>query len=39
MMQTFLMFLTTTEPSPRSLIIAGAISLGSLALFLRYKFG
>lgn len=38
-MQTFLLFLTTAEPSPRSLIITGAISLGLLAIFLRHKLG
>ena len=38
-MQTFLLFLAISEPSPRALIIAGAISLGLLAVFLHHKFG
>jgi len=38
-MQTFLLFLAMPEPSPRALIITGAISLGSLAIFLRHKLG
>jgi len=38
-MQTFLLFLAMTEPSPRALIITGAISLGLLAIFLRHKLG
>ena len=38
-MQTFLLFLAIAEPSPRALIITGAISLGSLAIFLRHKLG
>jgi len=38
-MQTFLLFLAMTEPSPRTLTITGAISLGLLAIFLRHKLG
>jgi len=38
-MQTFLLFLALTDPSPRALMIIGAISLGSLAIFLRHKLG
>ena len=38
-MQTFLLFLAMTEPSPRALIITGGISLGLLAIFLRHKLG
>ena len=38
-MQTFLLFLAMTEPSPGALIITGAISLGLLAIFLRHKLG
>ena len=38
-MQTFLLFLALTDPSPRALIIVGALSLGSLAVFLRHKLG
>ena len=38
-MQTLLLFLAISEPSPRALIITGAISLGLLAVFLHQKFG
>jgi len=38
-MQTFLLFLTTTEPSPLALMITGAISLGLLTIYLRQKIG
>ena len=38
-MQTLFLFLALSEPSPRALIITGALSLGSLAVFLRHKFG
>jgi len=38
-MQTFLLSLTLSDPSPSVLIITGAISLGLLALFLRHKLG
>jgi hypothetical protein len=38
-MQTFLIFLTITEPSPRALIVAGVLILGLLAIFLRRKLG
>jgi hypothetical protein len=38
-MQTFLLFLALPEPTPAGLVIAGSISLGLLALFLRHKLG
>jgi energy-coupling factor transporter transmembrane protein EcfT len=38
-MQTFLLFLAISEPSPRTLMVTGAISLVSLAIFLRHKLG
>jgi hypothetical protein len=38
-MQTFLFFLAMSEPSPRVLMLTGAISLGLLAIFLRHKLG
>jgi hypothetical protein len=38
-MQTSLLFLALSDPSPRALMIMGAISLGSLAIFLRHKLG
>ena len=38
-MQTFLLFLAISEPSPRVLMLTGAISLGLLAIFLRHKLG
>ena len=38
-MQTFLIFLAMTEPSPRALIAAGVLILGLLAIFLRRKLG
>jgi hypothetical protein len=38
-MQTFLLFLAMSEPSPRALIVAGVISLGLLAIFLHHKLG
>jgi hypothetical protein len=38
-MQTFLLFLALSDPSPRALMIMGAVSLGSLAIFLRHKLG
>ena len=38
-MQTFLMFLAISEPSPRALIVAGVLSLGALAIFLHHKLG
>ena len=38
-MQTFLLFLAISDPSPRVLIVAGVISLGLLAIFLHHKLG
>jgi len=38
-MQTFLLFLAISEPSPRTLMITGAISLALLAIFLRHQLG
>jgi len=38
-MHTFLLLLAMSEPSPRALMVAGAISLGLLAIFLRHKLG
>ena len=38
-MQTFLLFLAISEPSPGALLFVGATSLGLLAIFLRYKLG
>lgn len=41
-MQTFLSFLSflaISDPSPRLLIVVGALSLGLLAVFLRHKLG
>ncbi len=38
-MQTFLFFLAISEPSPRMLMVTGAISLVLLAIFLRQKLG
>jgi hypothetical protein len=38
-MQTFLLLLAMSEPSPLALVITGAISLGSLTIFLRHKLG
>ena len=38
-MQTFLSFLAISEPSPRMLMVTGAISLALLAIFLRHKLG
>jgi hypothetical protein len=38
-MQTFLFSLAISEPSPRILIITGAINLVLLAMFLRHKLG
>jgi hypothetical protein len=38
-MQTFLLSLALSDPSPRVLLITGAISLGLLAVFLRHKLG
>jgi len=38
-MQTFLFLLAVPDPSPRALLITGAISLGLLAVFLRRKLG
>jgi hypothetical protein len=38
-MQTFLLFLALQEPSPGSFLIAGAVSLGLLAIFLHHKLG
>jgi hypothetical protein len=38
-MQTFVLFLAMADPSPRALMIVGAISLGLLAVFLRHKLG
>jgi hypothetical protein len=38
-MQTFLLFLSIPDPSPRALIVTGVISLGALAIFLHHKFG
>jgi hypothetical protein len=39
MTQTIFWFLTIIEPSPGALIVAGVISLGFLAIFLRHKLG
>jgi energy-coupling factor transporter transmembrane protein EcfT len=38
-MQALLLFLAMSEPSPRALMVAGTISLGLLAMFLRHKLG
>ena len=38
-MHPFLLLLAMSEPSPRALIVTGAISLGLLAIFLRHKLG
>jgi hypothetical protein len=38
-MQTFLLFLALQEPSPGLFLIAGAVSLGLLAIFLHHKLG
>jgi hypothetical protein len=38
-MPTCLMFIAVSDPSPRSLLIFGAVSLGLLAVFLRHKLG
>jgi len=38
-MQTFLLSLAFSEPSPLALMITGAISLGLLAIFLHHKLG
>jgi hypothetical protein len=38
-MQTLLSFLLLPEPSPATFLIAGAISLGLLAIFLHHKLG
>jgi hypothetical protein len=38
-MQTFLSLLAMAEPSPQALMVLAAISLGLLAIFLRYKLG
>jgi len=38
-MQTFLLSLAFSEPSPFALMIAGAINLGLLTIFLRHKLG
>jgi len=38
-MQTFLLSLAISEPSPRLLMITGAVSLVSLTIFLRHKLG
>jgi hypothetical protein len=38
-MQTFLLFLSVPELSPRALVITAAISLGLLAIFLHHKLG
>jgi len=38
-MQTFLILSAMADPSPRALMITGAISLGLLAVFLRHKLG
>ena len=38
-MQTFLLFLALSDPSPGALIIMGAISLGLLAVYLHHKLG
>jgi hypothetical protein len=38
-MQTLLLSLAFSEPSPFALMITGAISLGLLAIFLRHKLG
>jgi hypothetical protein len=35
----FLLFLAITEPSPRALMVTGAITLVLLAIFLRHKLG
>lgn len=39
MTQTIFWFLAIVEPSPGVLMIIGAISMGSLAIFLRHKLG
>ena len=38
-MQTFLLFFALAELSPATFLIAGAISLGLLAIFLHHKLG
>jgi hypothetical protein len=38
-MQTFLLFFALAQPSPGMFLIAGTISLGLLAIFLRHKLG
>jgi hypothetical protein len=38
-MQTFLLSLAISEPSPRLLMVTGAISLVWLAISLRHKLG
>jgi hypothetical protein len=38
-MQTFFLLLAMSEPSPLALVITGAISLGSLTIFLHHKLG
>ena len=38
-MQTCLIVLAFSDPSPRALMVMGALSLGLLAVFLRHKLG
>jgi hypothetical protein len=38
-MQTFLLSLAISEPSPRMLMFTGAVSLSLLTIFLRHKLG
>jgi hypothetical protein len=38
-MQTFLLFLAMSEPSPLALMVTGAVSLSLLTIFLRHKLG
>jgi hypothetical protein len=38
-MQTLFSFLAIAEPSPAALLIAGAVYLGLLTIFLRHKLG
>ena len=39
MMQTFLLFLTMPEPSPKALMIMGSITLALMTILLRRKLG
>jgi hypothetical protein len=38
-MHAFILSLVMSEPSPLALMITGAISLGSLTIFLHHKLG